>query len=60
VPLVREYSQVAQNVIDAWYALCVEYDSEKDGKMTAAVMTKKLESEFLPKQKQILGGDLPH
>ena len=58
VPLVKEYPQVAQNVIDAWYALCVEYDQKKSGEMTIAVMKDKLQKDFLPKEKQILGNDL--
>jgi ABC-type glycerol-3-phosphate transport system substrate-binding protein len=59
VPLVKEYPQVAQNLIDAWYALCVEYDQKKMGPMTITLMKEKLEKDFLPKQKQILGTDLP-
>ncbi|HAJ79867.1 MAG TPA: hypothetical protein DCO75_08850 [Fibrobacteres bacterium] len=58
VPLIKEYPQVAQNVIDAWYALCVEYDQKKSGEMTIAVMKGKLQKDFLPKEKQILGNDL--
>ena len=59
VPLVKEYPQVAQNLIDAWYGLCVEYDQKKSGVMTLPVMKEKLAKEFLPKQKQMLGPDFP-
>jgi ABC-type glycerol-3-phosphate transport system substrate-binding protein len=59
VPLVKGYPQVAQNLIDAWYGLCVEYDQKKSGVMTLPVMKEKLVKEFLPKQKQILGPDFP-
>ena len=59
VPLIKEYPQVAQNLIDAWYALCVEFDQKKSGKMTIALMKEKLKNNFLPKQKQILGADFP-
>jgi ABC-type glycerol-3-phosphate transport system substrate-binding protein len=59
VPLVKEYPQIAQNLIDAWYGLCVEYDEKKSGAMTIEVMKEKLNKDFLPKQKQILGTDFP-
>jgi ABC-type glycerol-3-phosphate transport system substrate-binding protein len=60
VPLVKEYSQVSQNLIDAWYALCVEYDQKKSGTMTLSLMKEKLQKDFIPKQKQILGADFPN
>jgi hypothetical protein len=59
VPLVKEYPDVAKNLINAWYALCVEYDQKKQGKMDAAGMKQQLAKDFLPGQKQILGADYP-
>ncbi len=60
VPLVKEYPQVAQNIIDAWYALCVEYNEKKAGVLTLPLLKEKLQKEFLPKEKQILGSDFPN
>jgi len=59
VPLVKEYPQVEQNLIDIWYSLCVEYNQKKSGVMTISLMKEKLEKEFLPKEKQILGNNFP-
>jgi ABC-type glycerol-3-phosphate transport system substrate-binding protein len=59
VPLVKGYPQVAQNVVDAWYGLCVEYDGKKSAAITLSVMKEKLAQEFLPKQKRILAADYP-
>jgi len=59
VPLIKQYTQVAQNLIDAWYTLCVEFDSKKSGPMTLPLMKEMLTKDFLPKQKQILGADFP-
>jgi len=59
VPLVKEYVQVGQNYIDAWYKLCVEYDAQKNGEMDLSTMKMRLASDFLDKQKEILGGAFP-
>jgi ABC-type glycerol-3-phosphate transport system substrate-binding protein len=59
VPLVKQYPQVAQNLIEAWYKLCVEYNKKKDGKTDSDSMKQKLHKDFLPKQKEILGSDFP-
>ncbi len=59
VPLVDEYSQIAQNMVEAWYKLCVEYDEAKDGRMSFATMKMRLGSDFVEKQKEILGDDYP-
>jgi hypothetical protein len=59
VPLIKEYTQVAQNLIDAWYALCVEFDPKKSGTMALSLMKSLLAKDFLPKQKQILGSEFP-
>lgn len=59
VPLIKEYPDVAKNLINAWYALCVEYDQKKEGKMDLAVMKQRLVKDFLPGQKQALGADYP-
>jgi ABC-type glycerol-3-phosphate transport system substrate-binding protein len=59
VPLIKQYTLVAQNLIDAWYTLCVEFDPKKSGPMTLPLMKEMLTKDFLPKQKQILGADFP-
>jgi ABC-type glycerol-3-phosphate transport system substrate-binding protein len=59
VPLVKQYSEVAKNYIEAWYKLCVDYDEKKEGKMNSQVMKQKLSGDFLQKQKEILGADFP-
>jgi len=59
VPLVKQYSQVAQNMVEAWYKLCVEYDEAKEGRMNFAAMKMRLASDFVPKQKEIMGDDYP-
>ncbi len=59
VPLVKAYPEVAKNIIDAWYKLCVEYDAKKDGVMNGPAMKQKLEKDFLPAQKQALGAEYP-
>jgi len=52
VPLVKQYADVAKNIVDAWYKLCVEYNQKKDGKTDVAILKQKLDKEFLPAQKQ--------
>jgi len=59
VPLVKGYPQVAQNLIEGWYKLCVGFDEKKDGKMDSETMKQKLQKDFLQKQKDILGADFP-
>lgn len=59
VPLVKQYAQVGQNYVDAWYKLCVEYDEEKDGEMNFSTMKMRLGSDFLEKQQEIMGEDYP-
>jgi ABC-type glycerol-3-phosphate transport system substrate-binding protein len=59
VPLVKGYPLVAQNLIDAWYKLCVGYDEKKDGKIDAEIMKQNLVKDFGPKEKEILGADYP-
>jgi ABC-type glycerol-3-phosphate transport system substrate-binding protein len=59
VPLIKEYPEVAKNMIEAWYKLCVEFNQKKDGKMDGTVMKQRLAKEFLPAQKQLLGADYP-
>jgi ABC-type glycerol-3-phosphate transport system substrate-binding protein len=59
VPLVKGYPLVAQNIVDAWEKLCVGYDEKKDGKINAAVMKEKLDRDFGPKEKTILGDEYP-
>jgi ABC-type glycerol-3-phosphate transport system substrate-binding protein len=59
VPLVKGYPLVAQNLVDAWYKLCVGYNEKKDGKMDADIMKQKLAKDFVPKEREILGTDYP-
>ena len=59
VPLVKSYAELSQNLIDAWYSLCVEYKEEDGEQMNFATMKMRLASDFLEKQKQILGEDYP-
>jgi ABC-type glycerol-3-phosphate transport system substrate-binding protein len=59
VPLVEQYSLVGKNYVEAWYKLCVEYDEAKAGVMTLDQMKKRLTSDFLNEQKEILGADYP-
>jgi hypothetical protein len=59
VPLVKQYAQIGQNYVDAWYSLCVEYDEQKDGLMNFSTMKMRLGSDFLEKQQAILGEDNP-
>jgi len=59
VPLVSGYSDVCQNLIDAWYTLCIEYkDTDKDV-MNFSGLKMRLASDYLEKQKKILGTDFP-
>jgi ABC-type glycerol-3-phosphate transport system substrate-binding protein len=59
VPLTKQYSQIAQNLIEAWYKLDVEYDEQKDGLMNLANMKMRLGGSFLDEQRKIMGEDFP-
>ncbi|HZH71426.1 MAG TPA: hypothetical protein VFD91_02945, partial [Mariniphaga sp.] len=59
VPLVKTYSEVSQNIIDAWYKLSVEYKEQDDEFMDFSAMKMRLASDFLEKQKSLLGDDYP-
>lgn len=59
VPLVKQYAEIAKNVVEAWYKLCVEYDAAKGGVMTPAKMKTDLARDYLARNKEILGADLP-
>jgi ABC-type glycerol-3-phosphate transport system substrate-binding protein len=59
VPLVKELADVGQNMVEAWYKLCVEYDEKKNGAMDLGTMKMRLTSDFVDKQKAILGADFP-
>lgn len=59
VPLTKEYAQIGQNYVEAWYSLCVEYDEGKDGPMNLGTMKMRLGSDFLEKQQEILGDAYP-
>ena len=59
VPLVAGYSDMSQNLIDAWYALCVEYKEAEGEQMNFSTMKMRLASDYLEKQKKILGEEFP-
>jgi ABC-type glycerol-3-phosphate transport system substrate-binding protein len=59
VPLVAGYADMSQNLIDAWYALCVEYKENDADLMNFSTMKMRLASDFLDKQKKILGDEFP-
>lgn len=59
VPLVSGYSDMSQNIIDAWYALCVEYKETENNMMDFSMLKMRLASDFQEKQKKILGDDFP-
>jgi ABC-type glycerol-3-phosphate transport system substrate-binding protein len=59
VPLVKQYSAVAQNMVEAWYKLCVEYDESAEGRLDFSSMKMLLGGDFAVKQKEILGSDYP-
>jgi len=57
VPLVGSYSEFSQNIIDAWYKLCVEYEGDETVNFSEIKM--RLASDFLENQKKILGDEFP-
>jgi ABC-type glycerol-3-phosphate transport system substrate-binding protein len=59
VPLVKAYSQVAQNLIEAWYKLCVESDKKTNITLNTQTMKSLLQKDFLQKQKDVLGEEYP-
>jgi hypothetical protein len=60
VPLIKNYAELSQNTIDAWYTLCVEYKEPESGeKMNFATMKMRLASDYVEKQKQLLGDEYP-
>ncbi|MBN1758641.1 MAG: ABC transporter substrate-binding protein [Chitinispirillaceae bacterium] len=59
VPLVAAYAEMSQNLIDAWYALCVEYKEASDEPMNFSTLKMRLASDYLEKQKKILGDEFP-
>ena len=59
VPLVKSYAEVSQNLVDAWYKLCVEYNEKDNEQMNFSNMKMRLASDYLDKQKQVLGEDYP-
>ncbi|MBD3392151.1 MAG: extracellular solute-binding protein [Chitinivibrionales bacterium] len=59
VPLNKYYSQIAQNMVEAWYKLCVDYNEDEQGTIDLATMKMRLGSDFVPKQKEILGDAYP-
>jgi len=52
VPLEKGYPQLAQNIIEAWYTLCVSYDQNKSAQMKLPLMAETLKKDFLPRVKQ--------
>jgi ABC-type glycerol-3-phosphate transport system substrate-binding protein len=60
VPLIKNYAELSQNIIDAWYSLCVDYKEPATGeKMNFATMKMRLTSDYLEKQKQLIGDEYP-
>lgn len=59
VPLVAGYSDVSQNMIDAWYSLCIEYKDTDTEKMNFSGLKMRLASDYLEKQQKILGEEFP-
>jgi len=59
VPLVAEYADVAQNYCDAWMTLCVEFKDKENDVMNFSGLKMRLASDYLDKQKKILGTDFP-
>ncbi len=59
IPLVKQYTQIGQNYIEAWYKLCVKYNEKEEGLMNLSTMKMRLGSDFLEKQHKILGNDYP-
>jgi ABC-type glycerol-3-phosphate transport system substrate-binding protein len=60
VPLIKNYAELSQNLIEAWYKLCVEYKEPQNGeKMNFATMKMRLASDYLEKQKQLIGDEYP-
>ncbi|HON09290.1 MAG TPA: extracellular solute-binding protein [Chitinispirillaceae bacterium] len=59
VPLVKGYAELSQNLIDAWYGLCVEFKETEDEQMNFSTMKMRLASDYLEKQKKVLGEDYP-
>ncbi|MBD3320888.1 MAG: extracellular solute-binding protein [Chitinivibrionales bacterium] len=55
VPLIQQYSQLAQLYVEAWNKLCIEYDAENEGVMDLSTMKMRLASDFSEKQDEILG-----
>ncbi len=60
VPLVKSYAELGQNLIDAWYGLCVEYKEPDGEKMNFSTMKMRLASDYLKKQKELLQADYPN
>ncbi len=59
VPLVTGYAEMSQNIIDAWYSLCVEYKEPEGEPMDFSTMKMRIASDFLEKQKKVLGNEFP-
>lgn len=60
VPLVKSYAELGQNMIDAWYGLCVEYKDANGEEMNFSTMKMRLASDYLTKQKDLLKSDYPN
>jgi ABC-type glycerol-3-phosphate transport system substrate-binding protein len=59
VPLVATYAEACQNIIDSWYALCIEYKDSESETMNFSGLKMRLASDYLEKQKKILGDEFP-
>ncbi len=60
VPLVKEYSEIGKNYIEAWYELCVDaYGKNKAAPVNAAELSQKLSGKYADIEKQILKDRYP-
>jgi len=59
VPRIKQYAQMGQNYVDAWYKLCVEYKESEEEPMNFSMMKTRVASDFQETQQKILGSDYP-
>jgi hypothetical protein len=57
VPLEKTYPKISDNYIDAWYDIAVGAD--KDSEISLNSVKSKLDSIYIPKEKEILGDTYP-
>jgi ABC-type glycerol-3-phosphate transport system substrate-binding protein len=60
VPLVKEYSEIGKNYIEAWYEMCVDkYGKADSGPVDFAGIRKALSEKYAAMEKQILKDKYP-